>query len=275
MKELIQQKFWVHTRGVEMLLSPSFPQYIENEGEYKLSDEESERLRQIINDGTLKRRYPTPNDGREFMSDIDFDRRDHLLGMAYEASNKIVEEWRRINPDKDVAVILFGSVAKGLVKNPDHKDPSNIDMAVIGDITDDESEKLFDAIRPYRTSIQEKILIDCVEVESEDINPGNLGVLIQHTDKLTNGHYSGAAAHIMAGAFPLHDPQNIWTGIEHYALKKMSEEQNHKRQRRQALVIPEWRNFEPRIRYTENRKIEKPKLKTQGVIFEQLPLSNF
>ena len=74
-------------------------------------------------------------------------------------------------------------------------------MAVIGDITDNESERLFDAIRPYRTAIQEKILSDCDKVESDDTNPGNLGILIQHTDKLTNGHYSGAAAHIMAGLF--------------------------------------------------------------------------
>lgn len=247
-----------------MLLPPSFPH----------AENESERLRQITNDGTLRRRYPDPDEGRDFMDEIDFDRRNKLLGMAQEANHKIIEEWKGINPDKNIAVILFGSVAKGLVKKSDHKDPSNIDMAVIGDITDNESERLFDAIRPYRTAIQEKILSDCDKVESDDTNPGNLGILIQHTDKLTNGHYSGAAAHIMAGAFSLYDPQDIWTEIEQYALEKMAEEQKHKRQHRQTSVIPEWKSFERRIRYAEKRGVEKPILEPQGVIFEQLPLTD-
>ena len=108
MKEFIQQKFWVHTRGIEMLLPPSFPH----------AENKSERLRQITNDGTLRRRYPDPDEGRDFMDEIDFDRRNKLLGMAQEANHKIIEEWKGINPDKNIAVILFGSVAKGLVKNP-------------------------------------------------------------------------------------------------------------------------------------------------------------
>ncbi|HVZ58204.1 MAG TPA: nucleotidyltransferase domain-containing protein, partial [Patescibacteria group bacterium] len=210
---------------------------------------------------------------REFMGEINFERRDQLLAIAHDASNKIVEEWKDINPNKEIAVLLFGSVAKGLVKRPEHKDPSNIDLAVIGDFSPEESEALFDAIRPYRADVQDMILQDCDEIESEDHNPGNLGVLVQNTEKMSNGHFSGAINHISAGAFALYDPSNMWNAIEEHTLTEMAKEQKTKRKKRHRAVIPEWRSFEKRLRNAEARVNERPQLNQSGVIYQQLELS--
>lgn len=219
MKELIQQKVWLPDRGIEMLLPPRYSPISEAEP----TREKNERLLQISNDGPLRKRYPSPEAGLKFMQTVDFDRRNYLLRLAQSATEKIVDEWKKINSETEIAVIVFGSVAKGLVKKNDDPDPSNIDMSVIGNISDSDRDKLYDAIRPYRKSVQEDILGTSGEVNSPEKNPGNLGICIQHTDKLTNGHFSAMAGYIGSGAFPIYDPSNIWGDLEKNALSRLAD----------------------------------------------------
>lgn len=187
------------------------------------SDNEKRRLKLMINCSILEKRYPTPQAGEDFMQQVNYEWGEELLGMANEATEEIVNQWQKINPNKNIAVLLYGSVAKGLVKTPDNPDPSNIDMAVIGDINSAERNLLFDAIRPKREEIQNRILNNCPIVDSDEQNPGNLGIAIQATSKLTNNNFGQARGYITAGAKILHDSAGIWQKIEQDALAQMDQ----------------------------------------------------
>lgn len=185
----------------------------------RFSEEDKYRLRKLIDCSILARRHPTPDAGREYMESVDYDWRNELLGMAGEMAATVVEEWSEINQEQPLAILLYGSVAKGLVKRPDHPDPSNIDLAVMGCITEEERLMLFDRIRPMRTCIQERILAHAEDINSPEANPGNAGVIVQHIDKVTKENFSGAKAYIAAGAIPLHDPAYLWRSIEQEAIR--------------------------------------------------------
>ena len=192
-------------------------------------DTEKARIWLIQQCGTLAKRYPNPEDGERFMESVDYQRRNELMQKAQALSDDIVYSWQTINPDKPIAVILFGSVAKGLVKHTQNPDPSNIDLAVIGDISQDEREKLMDEIRPNRKSVQEWILERVPFVNSTEENPGNAGVIIQHTDKLTKDRHEPTRNYIASGAIALHDPERIWSNLETEALFIASEIKNKKK----------------------------------------------
>lgn len=182
------------------------------------SEEEKKRLNLLTRCRILKKRYPTPDSGAEFMREIDHKRRKQLFVMAQEMSDETVIQWHRINPNLDIAVILYGSVSKGLVKRPDHPDPSNIDLAVIGSMQKEEQEMLYDAIRPKRKELQRRILGTCPELNSTENNPGNVGVIIQPIEKLTIENYSQTRSYITACARPLYDKSDIWRTLESLAL---------------------------------------------------------
>lgn len=266
MKEIAQQKLWMHNRGIEILMPPHAKTTPE-QGE--VSARESQRLYQIHQDGTLKKRYPTPEKGQEFMEIVDFDRRETLLSKAAEASSTIVDAWQQINPDKDIAVVLFGSVAKGTVKECQDPDPSNIDMAVIGDFTCEEQEALYDSIRPYREQVKQELLESCGELASSEANPGNLGVNIQQTQKLTNGHYSGMVSYIGSAAFPLHDPTNIWETLEQDALDRLSEERSVKMKKEKTKIPKMWKDEKRKIIEGSHKNKERSSLPQEGDIFVQ------
>lgn len=179
---------------------------------------EKARLNIMANCAILRRRYPTRVAGEEFMQNVDYERREELLQAARHLTEGIVGAWKQIDPKEDIAVLLFGSVAKGLVKREDHPDPSNVDLAVIGNIRPDQRVLLLDAIRPERERIREEILARVPVLHSKERNPGNAGVMVQHTDKLRNGEYYGARNYIASGAFALYDPTNIWGQMEQEAL---------------------------------------------------------
>lgn len=183
------------------------------------SSEEKTRLQQVINCGILAKRYPNSQEGARFMNEIDYKWRDMLEIMAQELTNEIVFKWHKINATKDIAVVLFGSVAKGLVKRPDHPDPSNIDLSVIGNINIYERERLFDAIRPRRKEIQRRITANCSAIETGKPNPGNAGVSIQNIEKLKKDCYEPARRYVASNAYALYDPSGIWKEIETEALK--------------------------------------------------------
>lgn len=182
------------------------------------SAEEKYRLRKLIDCSILKQRYPTKQDGERFMNEVDLDWREQLLNMAQELSDTTVKKWRQINDRKDIAVVLYGSVAKGLTKKPGHEDPSNIDLGVIGNFGESERHALYNAIRPTRIEMQNRILARCSFIDSPEANPGNAGVSIQDLSKLRSNFYYGTRMYISAGAFALYDNSGIWEDIEKEAI---------------------------------------------------------
>lgn len=228
--EIAQQMMFNHTTGVNILLSPRATEMnVTSVRNGEMTSREGERLRVIIEDGNLKKRYPTVEDGLDFMKKVDYLKRDEMFGYAVDMSKHIVEKWREINSEIPVAVILFGSVAKGLVKSAENPDPSNIDLAVIGTISDSERERLYDSIRERRGEIQQNILSSHSEIDSPEDNPGNVGVIIQDTHKVINGNFTAAINYIASCATPLHDDAGIWQAIEDEALERSYEKTKHKK----------------------------------------------
>lgn len=268
MKEIAQQKFSVYTQGIDILLPPNAEMSSQGDSLYA---QESERLFQITHDGTLHKRYPDADAGIHFMEDVCYERRDTLLCLAVEASSLIVKEWEEINPNKPIAVILFGSVAKGLVKNTSNPDPSNIDLAVIGDITNVEKERLFDQIRDYRMSIQEEITSECRKINSKERNPGNLGVSIQCIESLKRGDNAGMRQYIGSGSFPLHDPDNIWSTLEAETLQELYEKRM-KKNKNLYVKSREWENSRKKLRAIQRKYGKIEKLSQSGVIYTQKSL---
>lgn len=219
-----QQTYHIFERGITLFLAPQAMRNINQTLETgSIPETEGVRLSRINSCKILKERHPTPEDGMAYMSHVDYKRRNELLQIARNLTTCIVKEWRRIEPGKPISVVLFGSIAKGLVKSGDHQDPSNIDLAVIGDFTDKESELLKDAIRPRRKEAQKIILRSCPLVISDEKNPGNAGVHIQSIRSLYAGDFSGALNHINAGAFAIHDPSGVWDRVEKEALNFITE----------------------------------------------------
>ncbi len=194
-----------------------------------LNEKEKAKLWLNLYSGILKKRCRSGEYDDSFRENIDFERRRELLNMARELTDCIVNQWKKISPNKEIAVLIFGSIPRGLVKSTTHPDPSNIDLAVIGVINDDEKNRLFDAIRPKRTATQEIILQGCRNVNSEiDLHrSGNAGVIIQNTDKLLASNYAQTIEYIKANATPLYDPLDIWGRIEDQALTDLIENTNY------------------------------------------------
>ncbi len=182
----------------------------------------------VLYSNILRKRYPTTNSGQEFMTQVCYERLDELTELANSMTMCIVEKWKNIAPDTEIAVILFGSTTRGLVKNSSHPDPSNIDLAVIGNIDDYHKELLYDAIRPTRKSTQEIILKNCsISDNSADIqNSGNAGVHIQNIEKLTKNDFQQTIEYLKANATALYDPAGIWSGLENEALVYLRDETN-------------------------------------------------
>lgn len=183
------------------------------------SDQEKARLRLLATNPIMRKRFPTKEAGKVFMEAIDYERRETLLSYAHELTGQITKSWQEINDKKPIAVILFGSVATGLVKGCDSPCPSNIDLAVLGNFSEEERLSLYDGIRERRSDIQERILKDCPEVNSRESNPGNAGVTIQNVAKIIKSNFGGAREYISAGAMVLYDPYFIWSNIEQCALE--------------------------------------------------------
>lgn len=185
------------------------------------STEEKKRLKLLIESRTLKQRYPTPGQGRSFMeNELDLQWGEQLFKMAKELTREIVFQWSTINSNEPIAVIVYGSIARGLVKRPDHPDPSNIDMAVIGNFTDNEREELFDKIRDKRNEVKNRILENCL-TKSENSIGGNAGVHIHKIACLEHARYSTCINYIQSAAKALYDPAGLWRDLETEALKSM------------------------------------------------------
>lgn len=221
-----QQMFWVHTRGLIITLPPQISHEISqavNE-EHPIPEMASEFLGVITRDSILKKRYPKPTDGENFMKSVDYNRRDELLALAQGLCKQIVETWNNINPNKDIAVLLYGSVARGLVKDTYNPNPSDIDLTVIGNFTEYERNKLMYSIHPMRNTVRRQIIESCPNVIgefAEDIRYA--GTLVQNREKLTKERYSAAIHYLGSCITPLYDPSGIWVEIERRALEVVAE----------------------------------------------------
>jgi hypothetical protein len=262
-EQIVQQMMWIPERGVTPLIQPH-AQYTNANGSTAL---EAERLRLMTKDGTLKKRYPTPDQGLSFMQEVCMDRRNELLETAKELTPKIVSEWGSINAEKPIGVVIFGSTAKGLVKHNENPDPSNIDIAVIGNITDVERSTLLRAIRPHRDAAEEKMYEACPDC----VNKPNAGVHVQHVSKLTNGHHTEALNYIASGAFPLYDPTGMWKRVEEEALTKSVAHQAEKKQRRRYVKDRELDTVHQSL-LKQQRKSEQKQKREETVIYQNLPL---
>jgi len=206
MKERAEQMFWVHNRGIIVALPPDATASIGNAyaNRKELDHKDQRRLNAINNDGILKKRYPSAKDGEEYMNSVDMEWREVLYRKADLISVQIAEQAKAIGKE-DFAILLFGSVAKGLARKQDHPDPSNIDLAVIGQFTDEEREELLNRIRPIRNKEEEEI-------------GNNVGVFIQTPNKLRNSNYGAAFMYIGSSARALYDPKGIWSSLQEEAL---------------------------------------------------------
>lgn len=200
-------------------------------------DTEKARLRLIIHCPILKNRYPTSTEGKELMENVDYKRRLFLLNLAIGLVPEIIFAWKSISSREEVAIVLFGSVAKGLVKKVENLDPSNIDLAVMGNISQKEREELLDQIRPARKRVQELILTDVPFINSSEKNPGNVGVIVQNTEVLTRNYFQPTKNYIASCAFPLYDPTGIWQGLEQQALLLVSEQMRKERHCRRPKSV--------------------------------------
>jgi len=227
MRELAQQQYWVHTRGIQILLAPHATSMASDTvalgGE--IPPYESARFRIITNDHILKTRFPNPDDGVKLMGQVDTERREELLRYAYEITPRIVEEWGKINPNEPIAVVVYGSVAKGLVKPKDHNDPSDLDMSVIGTITEKERRELLEASIPHRERIQQQMGI----TPQEGIKYPTLSCFkVRDTKILLSDNYSLAKKLIASSTFATYDPSGILQEIESEVLEAEWNEQYRK-----------------------------------------------
>lgn len=204
----------------------------------KWSEREKTRLWLMKKDRVMSNRYPNKQNGQFFMQEVDYDTREMLLEQARDLTKEIADKWQEINPSSPIAVVLFGSVAKGLVKNADHHDPSNIDLTVIGKIKEEEREKLLNEIRPTRNNIREL--------------GHNAGVLVQPIERVTKNYFSSALNYISSGATALYDPERIWSKVETDALDHATKKRLKTKQTEQETSKPVtvWIDYEedPRSR---------------------------
>ena|SRR3989344_9055019 len=203
--ERIEQMYW-HPKGVIIALPTEASSSIaQSTGVNTCLDPlEQTRLRIIANDSILNKRYPTILDGRNYMSQVDYEWHTRLYAIAEEASETIKQACA-IMGKRDIAVVLFGSVAKMLSRSLNHPDPSNVDIAVIDRFSGQEKNELFERIRPYRKHSEAEI-------------GNNLGVHVHHTDQLKRGDYHQALHYISSSAKTLYDPVRIWQTTEREAL---------------------------------------------------------
>lgn len=180
--------------------------------------EEKVRLRELIHAKILERRYPTKQCGRAFMSDVDYEWGNQLLKLSQAFTTVLVYAWKEIS-NKPIAVILYGSISRGLVKRPDHSDPSNIDLAAIADFTDCEKEEFFDKIRPARETIRGYILSKTPAI-NPDSKGGNVGIHLNTIRSLEVSNYSSTINYLQAAAVPLYDPDRIWERLEGEAIRR-------------------------------------------------------
>lgn len=198
------------------------------------------QLKAISSEAILQNHYPALEYGENFMGQISPQWRDRLLEQANVVTRSIVKACQSIGKER-FAVLLFGSVAKNLVKFPAHSDPSNIDIAVIGDFIPTEKKDLFDLIRPVRQEVTDSIKraqfckCETIHCRCRIVDQGSapdasrkdllvdsrVGVFIQTPEVLRKDGYGGAREYVASCAKALYDPEGVWGEIEHEVIAFM------------------------------------------------------
>lgn len=212
--------FTLEKRGLVLTMTGGqiIQKYLEDKGfSPRVSSLEQARRFQIREANVLKKRYRTAKDGQNYMESVDYQWRAILFQKAFELLNVIQENWGKINPEIPFAVIVYGSLTRGLVKSPNHPDPSSVDLVVIGDTTVANKELLFNAIRYKRDEIDAFITANCPN-KSPESKGGTAAVHIITPETLTNERFSPALNYIQSAARALYDPHGIWKNIEHCTL---------------------------------------------------------
>lgn len=252
------RNLYLPNRGVIVELPPTCSKDITvcpQTGDVTVGPMEKIRLRMILDDAILEGRYPARHQGEEFMDEISPQWRDRLLEEAGTVAEEIKRACWSVGKE-EFAVILFGSVAKNLVKNRIHDDPSNIDLAVIGDFTYAEKLELLDIIRPARQQMTAKIraaeFCRCQGIRcycqqetvrnysqdanaifrdgygdlSENVSTGSLliervCIIVQTPETICSSGYGVVRAYISSAARAVYDPANLWERLENEALAYM------------------------------------------------------
>lgn len=208
-----EQMFWVHDRGLIITLPPIFTAEIAGSicrGE-QINPLQVQRLSIIETDPILKKRHAESgegcNYGNNYMTRVDLEWRENLLKEANLMAGVIRNSAAELGfVDEEFAIILFGSIPRGLSRARTDEDPSNIDLSVIGNFSDYDREAILNRIKPTRDEIGRKI-------------GNNTGVFVQNKYRLTRENYQPVIQFIGACAEPLYDPGGIWQHLEKEALE--------------------------------------------------------
>lgn len=203
--------YFIAERGVYITLPPEATQVIAGSASNRepLPWEEQVRLLVMANDPILRGRYRLVSEGNESMEQVCFIWREELYKKAQFMADDIVVHSKEIGKE-DFLVLLFGSVARGLSRRKEDPDPSNIDLAVVGDFSEGDRLDLFDRIRDRRMQIQEEI-------------GSNVGVHIQCWEKMSKNDFSAVINYIASSARILYDPLGKWKVLEGKALSIVGE----------------------------------------------------
>lgn len=245
MSERIEQIMWLPDRGLTVTLPPDSVRHFSPD-KTRTSVLETTRYKLISHDHILKTRHPTPDAGEQYMASTDLSWRETLYFLATDVANFIVAQAREMgliknlrdaqtrNEDNDIAVLMFGSVAKRLSRTQEHQDPSNIDLAIIMPTSEGQKEEMFDRIRAKRAEVTAEI-------------GNNVGVHIQSANTIRQEDYSPATEYIKSSTRALYDQSRIWQTIEAEALLNAYLKQSYKESRDKLRIIRTTYTKDPNI----------------------------
>lgn len=246
------KSLYIPERGVLVELPPSCSEGISicpETGRASIDPLVRTQLRTIQNDPIIRGRYPSTQEGEQFMDEVSPQWRDRLLEHTEFLSEEIKQACFSIGSQR-FAIILYGSLARNLTKDRTSEDPSNIDIAVVGEFSPKQKESILDSIRVARQQVTTEIkvaeLCKCQGVKckcSEQMTDyywvnstapirngyGEItrlhsgfferaGVVIQTPETARSNGYSDARRYISSSAKSLYDPEGVWQEIENEAL---------------------------------------------------------
>ncbi len=256
MLEATSRSIYIPARGVRVELPPQVlaqskmhehnihrcSQTCERPAIVPLSWESKYWIIAIQNDRTLRRRYPQEEIGQRFMTQVDHDWRETLYDRALDLTGSIQNAAREIGVQR-FAVVLYGSVARNLVKRPGHPDPSNIDIAVVGSISCQEKDEMYRLIRNDREEVTTRIKDEeknAIEARTEglaldrvtkaklgridrEIDPiGRAGVIIRSVPAVKESDYDLVLWYMAGCGQPLYDHDGLWAQLEHEAMPHLA-----------------------------------------------------
>lgn len=199
------------------------------------------QMAMISGDTILGNRYQSFQEGDEYMERVSPEWRRRLLEKAGVVTEATIEACSLVDK-KQATILLYGSLAKNLAKKRTDEDPSNIDIAVIGDFDWMEKMQVLGLIRPVRELVTAQIKTcekcrdemngcpcqnwtsdqyqnyDTVDISQESSPIGRVNVIIQTPEVVRKQGYGVARNYIASCAKVFYDPENLWEKIENEAI---------------------------------------------------------